>query len=148
MAARIGLALMPYFPLPQEWYRRILAADSEKRYASGRWDYLADVSEAHRYSLIIGCAECYKGLERAAHLAGHPEGRHGRADQERAVQRARLRVGGAGVRERPVEAAQRLVTRGRSRWRAARPRPGVPRVTDPAPGCCHRPAIPPHKETT
>lgn len=71
---RIGLSLMPYFPLPQEWYRKILAADSEKRYTSGRWDYLADVSEAHRYSLIIGCADCYKGPERAVLDVGCGEG--------------------------------------------------------------------------
>ena len=29
-----ALSLMPYFPLPAGWYRRILAADSRKRYAS------------------------------------------------------------------------------------------------------------------
>lgn len=71
---RIGLSLMPYFPMPQEWYRKILAADSEKRYASGRWDYLADVSEAHRYSLIMGCADCYTSPERAVLDVGCGEG--------------------------------------------------------------------------
>ncbi len=71
---RFGLSLMPYFPLPQEWYRKILAADSEKRYASGRWDYLADVSEAHRYSLIIGCVEVYKGPQCAVLDVGCGEG--------------------------------------------------------------------------
>ena len=75
---RFGLSLMPYFPLPQEWYRKILASDSEKRYASGRWDYLADVSEAHRYSLIIGCIEVYKDPQRAVLPSGacRPHGRH------------------------------------------------------------------------
>ena len=74
LGVRIGITLMPYFPLPQEWYRKILANDSEKRYASGRWDYLADVSEAHRYSLIIGCADLYKGPERAILDVGGGEG--------------------------------------------------------------------------
>ena len=71
---RIGVTVMPYFPLPQEWYRSILAKDSEKRYASGRWDYLADISESHRYSLIIGCADFYKPRERAVLDVGCGEG--------------------------------------------------------------------------
>jgi SAM-dependent methyltransferase len=39
-----------------------------------RWDYLADVSEAHRYSLIIGCADCYKGPDRTVLDVGCGEG--------------------------------------------------------------------------
>jgi len=31
--------------------------DSEKRYGSGRWAYMNEFAEAHRYSLIIGCSE-------------------------------------------------------------------------------------------
>ncbi|MBK6296437.1 MAG: class I SAM-dependent methyltransferase [Rhodoferax sp.] len=56
---RLGIGLMPYFPLPWEPYRKALVRDSEKRYASGRWDYMNDIAEAHRYSIIVGgCEYC------------------------------------------------------------------------------------------
>lgn len=60
LATRLALVVMPYIPLPADWYRRLLVADSEKRYATGRWNYLGDVSEMHRYSVIIGCASFFR----------------------------------------------------------------------------------------
>lgn len=48
--------MMPSVPLPAEWYRSLLVRDSEKRYASGRWKYQREISESHRYSVIVGCA--------------------------------------------------------------------------------------------
>jgi SAM-dependent methyltransferase len=56
---RLGVEAMPLIPLPSEWYRRLLVNDSEKRYATGRWDYMRGSAEAHRYSLIAGCAGYY-----------------------------------------------------------------------------------------
>lgn len=61
---RLGIGLMPYFPLPWEPYRKALVRDSEKRYASGRWDYMNDIAEAHRYSIIVGCCEYFTPPER------------------------------------------------------------------------------------
>lgn len=60
----LAVNLMPYFPLPEEWYRKLLVADSEKRYATGRWDYQREVAESHRYSLIIGCCDYFKSPDR------------------------------------------------------------------------------------
>lgn len=57
---RTGVELMPLIPLPAEWYRKILASDSENRYATGRWDYLRDITESYRYSIIRGCCEYFK----------------------------------------------------------------------------------------
>jgi len=56
---RVGVEAMPLIPLPSEWYRRLLVDDSEKRYATGRWDYMRGSAEAHRYSLIAGCVGFY-----------------------------------------------------------------------------------------
>lgn len=42
---------------PGDWYRRLLVKDSAMRYETGRWDYLGDLAESHRYSAIVGCAE-------------------------------------------------------------------------------------------
>jgi 2-polyprenyl-3-methyl-5-hydroxy-6-metoxy-1,4-benzoquinol methylase len=83
---RTGVALMPYFPLPEEWYRKILVGDSEKRYATGRWNYLRDITESHRYSLIIGCADFYRPGERSILDVGCGEGiLQKRADYSRYV---------------------------------------------------------------
>ena len=71
---RAGVEMMPFVPLPGEWYRRILMKDSEKRYATGRWAYMNDIAEAHRYSLIIGCAEYYKSRDRKILDVGCGEG--------------------------------------------------------------------------
>lgn len=60
VATRLALVLMPFIPLPAEWYRRLLVADSEKRYATSRWNYLGDVSEMHRYSVIVGSASFFR----------------------------------------------------------------------------------------
>ena len=59
-ATRLALVVMPLVPLPSGWYRRMLVADSEQRYATGRWNYLGDVSEMHRYSVIAGCASYFR----------------------------------------------------------------------------------------
>ena len=71
---RLGVGMMPYFPLPAEWYRKILVGDSEKRYATGRWAYMRDIAESHRYSLIIGCADYYKSPNRKVLDVGCGEG--------------------------------------------------------------------------
>ena len=60
LCIRVGVEIMPFIPLPEEWYRRILVNDSEKRYASGRWAYMRDVAESHRYSIIVGCCQYFK----------------------------------------------------------------------------------------
>ena len=70
----LAVNAMPYFPLPAEWYRRLLVADSEKRYASGRWDYQWEVAEAHRYSLIVGCADYYTPTSRRVLNVGCGDG--------------------------------------------------------------------------
>ena len=57
---RTGVELMPFIPLPAEWYRKLLVRDSEKRYATGRWEYFRDITESYRYSIIRGCCEYYK----------------------------------------------------------------------------------------
>jgi hypothetical protein len=49
---RLALEVMPFIPLPKEWYRTLLVKDSENRYATGRWNYLQEVSESHRYNAI------------------------------------------------------------------------------------------------
>jgi SAM-dependent methyltransferase len=59
-AIRLSLVVMPYIPLPGEWYRKLLVADSERRYATRRWNYLGDASEMHRYGAIIACASFFR----------------------------------------------------------------------------------------
>lgn len=71
---RAGVEIMPFIPLPGEWYRKILVRDSEKRYASGRWAYMRDIAESHRYSLIIGCCDYYKPVDRKILDVGCGEG--------------------------------------------------------------------------
>jgi 2-polyprenyl-3-methyl-5-hydroxy-6-metoxy-1,4-benzoquinol methylase len=71
---RAGVEIMPYIPLPEELYRKILVRDSEKRYASGRWTYMKDVAESHRYSLIVGCCEYYTSHDRKILDVGCGEG--------------------------------------------------------------------------
>lgn len=71
---RLGIGLMPYFPLPWEPYRKALVRDSEKRYESGRWDYMNDIAEAHRYSIIVGCCEYFTPSERRVLDVGCGEG--------------------------------------------------------------------------
>ena len=69
-----GVEIMPFIPLPGEWYRKVLVRDSEKRYASGRWAYMKEVAESHRYSLIIGCCEYYQSGDRKVLDVGCGEG--------------------------------------------------------------------------
>jgi 2-polyprenyl-3-methyl-5-hydroxy-6-metoxy-1,4-benzoquinol methylase len=71
---RLGVGLMPYFPLPWEPYRKALVRDSEKRYASGRWDYMNDIAEAHRYSIIAGCCAYFTPSNRRVLDVGCGEG--------------------------------------------------------------------------
>jgi len=71
---RIGVELMPFIPLPLEWYRKILVNDSEKRYGGGGWDYLNSISELHRYSVIRGCSEFYTTRRRSILDVGCGEG--------------------------------------------------------------------------
>lgn len=52
--------LMPYVPLPVEWYRKQLVQDWQSRIATGRDVYQSQVEEAHRYSLIVGCADFFR----------------------------------------------------------------------------------------
>lgn len=56
---RAAVGVMPLVPLPPEWYRKVLVRDSEKRYATGRWAYMREIAESHRYSLIVGCSEFF-----------------------------------------------------------------------------------------
>ena len=69
-----GVEIMPFLPLPGEWYRKLLVRDSDKRYVSGRWAYMKEVAESHRYSLIIGCCEYYKSRDRKILDVGCGEG--------------------------------------------------------------------------
>ena len=69
-----GVEIMPFITLPGEWYRKVLVRDSEKRYASGRWAYMKEVAESHRYSLIIGCCEYYQSGDRKVLDVGCGEG--------------------------------------------------------------------------
>ena len=69
-----GVEIMPFIPLPGEWYRKLLVRDSDKRYVSGRWAYMKEVAESHRYSLIIGCCEYYKSRDRKILDVGCGEG--------------------------------------------------------------------------
>ena len=55
----VGMELMPLFPLPSEWYRKMLVQDSQHRYASGGWSYQRDIVETHRYSIINGWIDYY-----------------------------------------------------------------------------------------
>jgi 2-polyprenyl-3-methyl-5-hydroxy-6-metoxy-1,4-benzoquinol methylase len=74
MFIRTAVGIMPLIPLPGEWYRKILVRDSDKRYASGRWAYMKDSAESHRYSIIIGCCEYYKSGNRKILDIGCGEG--------------------------------------------------------------------------
>jgi 2-polyprenyl-3-methyl-5-hydroxy-6-metoxy-1,4-benzoquinol methylase len=66
--------MMPFIPLPAEWYRRVLVADSEKRYSDGRWAYMNEAAESHRYSIIAGCCEYYVPGNRTVLDVGCGEG--------------------------------------------------------------------------
>lgn len=66
--------IMPLFPLPSEWYRKVLVSDSEHRYASGGWDYQRDIVETHRYSIIHGWIDYYMPGDRKVLDVGCGEG--------------------------------------------------------------------------
>lgn len=67
---RFGAAL----PIPGEKYRRMLFTDSQKRYAAGQWAFLRNTTEAHRYSIIIGCGDYFKSKDRKVLDIGCGEG--------------------------------------------------------------------------
>ncbi len=71
---RLCLAIMPYIPLPEEWYRKLLVKDSEKRYATAQWNYLNGIAESHRYNAILGCCDFLKPAHRTVLDIGCGEG--------------------------------------------------------------------------
>ena len=71
---RLGVELLPFFPVPKEWYRKILVHDSDRRYVAGRWAYMNEAAEAHRYSLISGCCEFFTSQDRKVLDIGCGEG--------------------------------------------------------------------------
>lgn len=71
---RSGVGLMPFIPLPANWYRRVLVADSERRYTDGRWAYMNGPAESHRYSIIAGCCDYYVSNDRTILDVGCGEG--------------------------------------------------------------------------
>lgn len=95
----LAVSIMPFVPLPEEWYRRRLVADSERRYADGRWAYMAEVAEAHRYSILAGCCSYFTGPERRVLDVGCGDG----------ILQQRLPYGlyvGIDMNERAIEAAR------------------------------------------
>ncbi|MBK8576189.1 MAG: class I SAM-dependent methyltransferase [Elusimicrobia bacterium] len=70
---RLGIQLFSFI-LPSEAYRKFMVNDSEKRYAQGRWNYLREASESHRYSLIVGCCQLYTPPHRRVLDIGCGEG--------------------------------------------------------------------------
>ncbi|MBK8576195.1 MAG: glycosyltransferase [Elusimicrobia bacterium] len=74
LLTRICLSIMPYVPLPGEWYRKLLVKDSEHRYMNGRWNYMNGIEESHRYNAIIGICDFLKPEIRTVLDVGCGEG--------------------------------------------------------------------------